>query len=238
MIAMELRLSEEVLQQLETEAHERLPAHPNYVEQSLTDRVRRSLSWLKRAVQASPEDTPSRFLELWISLNALYGRPTYLKGVRTDESVDFRHYITRLEELDSLDQGLVPLMKRLDRRSLRLVENPYLWKEFWRNETAELKMKIVYARKELSDSLNKEDPVKFFVCLFDRLQILRNQIAHGSSSVNTTKSRDALAPSLLLLEDMLPVFLKLMIRHGLGKEWPEIPYPGRETPQHPKAIRR
>jgi hypothetical protein len=189
---------------------------------------------LKRAVAASPEDTPPRFLELWISLNALYGRRPYARGVRIDESVDFRHYITRLKELDSSDQQLVSLMKRLDRKCLRLIENQYLWKEFWRGEAAGLKREMANAREELSDSFGKENPVGFFLCVFERLQILRNQIAHGSSSVDTTKSQDALKPGLFLLEDMVPVFLMLMIRHGIGKDWPKIPYPGRETPQHPK----
>lgn len=231
---MERRLSEKVLRELEAEARTRLPSHPNYDEQSLTDRVRRSLSWLKRAMAASPEDTPPRFLELWISLNALYGRRPYVRGVRIDESGDFRHYITRLKELDSSDQQLVLLMKRLERRCRRLIENQYLWKEFWRVEASELKREMANAREELSDSLSKENSVRFFTCVFERLQILRNQIAHGSSSVDTTKSQDALIPSIFILEDMVPVFLMLMIRHGIWKDWPEIPYPGRETPQHPK----
>ena len=188
---MERRLSEKVLQELEAEARTRLPSHPNCDEQSLTDRVRRSLSWLKRTVAASPEDAPPRFLELWISLNALYGRRPYVRGVRIDESGDFRHYITRLKELDSSDQQLVPLMKRLERRCLRLIENQYLWKEFWRGEASELKREMTYSRRELRDSLSKENPVRFFACVFERLQILRNQIAHGSSRGNASRFRSA-----------------------------------------------
>ena len=229
-----LRLSTELLLELENEASSRLPAKPTYSEQSLTDRIRRSLSWINRAIAASPDDTPARFLELWISLNALYGRRSYLKGVRIDESVDFQHFVKRLEELDSSDHQIALLMKRLERRSSRLIENPYLWKEFWRDDRTQLKSAITKAKEEYCDSLNDQDSVKFFSCIYERLLALRNQIAHGSSSVDTTKSQDALKPGLLILEDMLPIFLRLMIRHGLGKEWDEIPYPGRETLQHPK----
>lgn len=229
-----MRLSMGVIEELEREASERLPAHPTDTEQSLTDRVRRSLSWLRRAVAASPEDTPTRFLELWISLNALYSRRPYLRGVRIDESADFRHYMTRLEELDSSEQQISPLMRRSERKALSLVANKYLWNEFWRGENADLKREVASAQDQLRESLSQEDPIKFFIAIFERLKILRNQIAHGSSSVDTTKSQDSVKPGLLLIEDIIPVFLRLMIRQGLGKDWEKIPYPGRETPQHPK----
>lgn len=65
------RLNDEIIQFLYDEYAPYLPAKPTYHEQSRTDRVRRSLSWLERAIRASPEDTPTRFLELWIALNSL-----------------------------------------------------------------------------------------------------------------------------------------------------------------------
>ena len=210
-----------------------LPAKPTYHEQSLTDRVRRSLSWIERANSASPADTPTRFLELWIALNALYGCSRYEQISVSKEQDDFRHFMSQLKKLDASTHDLLPLMKRVGSATAkRLVKNKYLWKDFWREDKAACERKAEAAWVKLGESLDKEDSVTFFLCLFDRLYVLRNQIAHGSTSVTTTKNQDALGPGLHVLELALPVFLRKMIRHGGGEDWTEIPYPGNNTPQH------
>ena len=67
------------IQELEEEFRIRFSAKPTVSTQSIIDRVRRSLSWLRRAAELSDEDRPPRFVDLWIALNALYGQPPYAK---------------------------------------------------------------------------------------------------------------------------------------------------------------
>jgi hypothetical protein len=229
------RLDDTVVQFLNAEYARYLPAKPTYPQQSLTDRVRRSLSWIERAICASPEDTPTRFLELWIALNSLYGCRRYEQMWESKEQDEFRHFMEKLRTLDASILDLPALMKRIGlATSKQLVKNKYLWKDFWQEHKGAYESKSKAAWEKLEASFIEEDPVTFFRCLFERLCVLRNQIAHGSSSVTTAKSWDALDPGIHVLELALPVFLRIMIQQGRCEDWPEIPYPGKDTPQHPR----
>jgi|SRR5712691_6466101 len=227
------RLSTELIARLDEKFQKASPLKPTFIEQSLADRVRRSLSWIRRALSVSQDNAPPRFVELWIALNALYGRPPYEEGFKPDDRQDFLHFMRLLCSIDKPVGELQLLMKRIERRAYGLIGNKHLWKEFWRRDGVGWKKKSKQKRKDCQEVLEQENPVQFFSFLFERLLELRNQIFHGSCSENTTKNRDALMPALIVLEDMLAVFLGLMIQHGTAKEWPLVPYPGYETPQYP-----
>lgn len=229
------RLDEDTVVFLESEYHRRFSSGPrNREDQSLTDRVRRSLSWLKRVVRVSQDDLPPRFIELWIALNALYGQPTYEKRSRLTEEDYFRHFMGSLVQFDSSEKQLPAAMIKLQKGVTRLVKNEFLWNEFWRRDPAGLVKSIDEETKALKESVDRNDVPTFFTCAVKRLLVLRNQLVHGSSSENTTKNEDALKPGLLILEEILPVFLLLLIRHGKGKDLPLLPYPGKHTPQFPE----
>ena len=229
------RLDEDTVVFLESEYRCRYPSGPhNREDQSLTDRVRRSISWLKRVVRVSQDDLPPRFVELWIALNALYGYPTYEKGSRATEEDHFRRFMGSLVQFDSTESQLPAIMKKTEKRVQGLVKNKYLWNEFWRRDPARLASNIDEETKTLKEAVDRNDVPTFFTCAVKRLLVLRNQLVHGSSSENTTKTEDALKPGLLILEEILPVFLLLLIRHGKGKDLPPLPYPGKHTPQYPE----
>ncbi len=228
------RLDEAQVAELEMEFANVFPSQPSREEQSIADRVRRSLSWMRRAVQVSSADAPPRYVDLWIALNALYGVPPYVPNFQPDEKRDFKHFMRLLRALPNSSDPLRRTMKSIERRTYNLIGNEYLWKEFWREDFQAQKKKARKSKNECEAALRDEDFVTFFACLFERLSVLRNQIFHGSSSENTTKSEDALIPSLLVLEEILPVFLTLMLRYAKGKDWPLVPYPGWETLQHPR----
>jgi hypothetical protein len=230
-------LDQDFVECLEEEFCKTFPHEPSWEQQSLADRVRRSLSWIKRAVRISVEDTPSRFAELWIALNALYGRRPYDEGFKPDDRRDFQHFLRLLESTDRAGGELPQLMRRIERRAYNLIDNKYLWKEFWRGNAAAQKKEAKEKRRESEQAISNNNAVTFLTLLFERLLVLRNQIFHGSASENTTKNEDALKPALLVLEDMLGVFLRLMIHHGPGRDWPLVPYPGKNTPQHPDRRR-
>jgi hypothetical protein len=123
-------------------------------------------------------------------------------------------------------------MRKVEKRVKGLVTNQYLWNEFWRRDPAGLKRNMKEETQTLEEAVRCNDATAFFTCAVKRLLVLRNQLVHGSSSENTTKNEDALKPGLLILEEILPVFLLLLIRHGEGKDLPDLPYPGKHTLQH------
>ena len=229
------RLDEDTVRFLEGEYLRRFPTTPRTREdQSLSDRVRRSISWLKRVVHVSQNDFPPRFIELWIALNALYGQPTYGKSSRTTEEDYFKLFMGSLVQLDFSEKQLPAAMKRMERRVKGLLRNKYLWNDFWRGDPAAYERRSLDEMRTLEEAFRNNDVATFFTCAVKRLLVLRNQLVHGSSSENTTKNEDALKPALFILEDILPVFLLLLIRHGEGKDLPLLPYPGKGTPQYPE----
>lgn len=222
------------VQNLQEEFLLRFPNGPTASNQSITDRVRRSLSWLYRAASQSDEDRPPRFVDLWIALNALYSQPRYAKEPREKE--DFSEFVQRLTRMQSGEKQLGQLIgkKHFRVRAQELIQNKYLWNEWWGNELGRYREKSGKRSALFEKAMSNGDAADFLYYLFERLQVLRNQIVHGSSSASTRKSRDALYPAILLLEEILPEFIRLMIREGQETEWPPIPYPGKGTPQHPE----
>ena len=224
----------ETVEELQEEFLVQFPNGPTASTQSIIDRVRRSLSWLHRAANQSDEDRPPRFVDLWIALNALYSQPRYAKEPREKE--DFSEFVQRLAGLRSGEKQLGQLIskKHFQVRAQELIQNKYLWNEWWGKELDRYREKSGERAVRFEKALRNGDAAIFLYCLFERLQVLRNQIVHGSSSVSTRKNRDALYPAILLLEETLPEFIRLMIREGQETNWPPIPYPGKGTPQHPE----
>lgn len=220
---------------LEQERQKRFP-HGNrptsWEEQSIADRIRRSLSWLERAALTPRRDKPPRFVDLWIALNALFGVKPFPVP---DERRHFRNFVRRLSRIDTSCNFLVPSMSqgRIQDLALVLVGEPHLWKEFWQKKVEELNKNRKAGLSEVRASLREKDAVNFYMCVFERLYVLRNQIFHGSSSAITKKSKDALKPAIEFLEEAIPTFIRVMLRCGSGRDWPAIPYPGRDTPQYP-----
>lgn len=233
-MSLDERINLGAVHRLEEEFHGRFLGRPSQKEQSISDRVRRCLSWLKRAARVSDQDTPSRFVDLWIGLNALYGQRSYNPGRGPNEKRDFQHFLNRLSQTDHANRELSSCMKRMEKHALGLISNKYLWNEFWRDNLRDYEKRCALGREMAEKVFSNNDASQFFFLIFPRLLVLRNQIFHGSSSENTEKSRDALIPALFVLEEMLPVFIRLMIHQELGEDWPPVPYPGKNTPQHPE----
>lgn len=226
----------ETVRQLENEFRARFPTKPTTSTQPLTDRVRRSLSWLRRATEVSDEDLPPRFVDVWIAFNALYGQARYLKEFESRDKDDFGEFILRLTELRSGQRQLGQLIgrKHFQARAQELVQNKYLWNEWWGRKLDKYGERSGKEVIRFERALRNGDSATTLSCLFERLWVLRNQVVHGSSSASTRKSRDALYPAILLLEEILPKFIRLMIHEGQGENWPPVPFPGKGTPQFPE----
>lgn len=203
--------------------------------QSLKDRIRRALSWMKRAASMSFEDRPPRFVDLWIALNAIYGRRNYGENWSESEFADFREFVSLFKKIP---EGNTMLEKFISKRHIQgkirgLVKNPYLWREYWEGEIELLDNNIDKKLEDFERAISHNETESILKYLFERIKMLRNQIFHGSSSADTRRNRDALVPGILLLEELLPLLVRVMIKHGAQIRWPDIPYPARATPLHP-----
>ena len=231
------RVFEDVVLDLEREFLATFPGASTRGEQSLSDRIRRAISWMKRASAVSHEDRPPRFVDLWIAFNALYGCRHYGEESSTSEYQDFQQFLAQFGKFGAGRALLGQLMgkQHVQGRVRDLVQNKYLWNKFWEGKASEFEWEAGEELKRLDKALRHNDAELFFKCLFERLKVLRNQIFHGSASADTRRNRDALVPGVLLLEELLPALVHVMIRYGSGHSWPCIPYPARRTPLHPES---
>jgi hypothetical protein len=209
------------------------PRRPTSAEtQSLSGRLYRSISWLKRAMVL---DGAPRLVALWIALNALYGLRPYGVGwdSRRTDLDEFTDFLDRLLELQGARAELGGLLPTIERDALALIGSQFLWKEYW-SERRGFQHNISEARNRAKE-LRKSDPTGFLLLVYPRLQVLRNQVFHGSAAENTRINLATLNPALRLLESMVPVFLRLMIDSGGSVKWPAIAYPPTGSPQEPRV---
>src|SRR5262245_54898798 len=110
------------------------PNEPTYEWQPLTDRIRRALSWLEKASH-SKADSPIRFVELWIALNALYGQqpPADRTKRRPSEEDAFTQWAERLAALDS--EGML-LASLEDPDVDSLMRNRFLSSAYWAGDSS------------------------------------------------------------------------------------------------------
>lgn len=232
-------LSPATIKELESKCRQIYHEHPkSKAEQSISDRIRRALSWLQRSIDLPSGDKPPRLIDLWIALNALYGVVTYTKKNTPQREADqFADFLQRLSKLDT-KKHIFQLVQNTEFKEncLGIIENKYLWKEFWRNDASSYKKEVA---KELAKAkehygLSPQMDIPFLVSLFKRLSILRNQIMHGSSSASTDRNKDALIPAIYVLETMRPIFIEILLSIEGIVDWPDVPYPRKGSPQHPK----
>lgn len=213
------------------------PRTPTKDQQSLSDRIRRALSWMKCAASVSREDRPPRFVDLWIGLNALYGQRYYGNGNEITRN-DYKHFGEFLSLLLNIKGASAEVDKWIAKRHVQgrirdIVKNQYLYIEFWEGKAAALTDAIRHESEALEWAFRNQHTGKALDLLFSRLIALRNQIVHGSASADTRRNKDALVPAVLILEELLPIFVSMLIQEGKGRIWPGVPYPGVRTPLFP-----
>lgn len=220
-----------LLESLRRELRAEFPAEPSIQYQALTDRVRRSLSWMGQSL-ALPAGTPPRFVNMWIAMNSLYGQRHY-EGRRSDrrELVDFETFTALFLRLGG-GTDLQQAIRRLQRSLRGLAANPFLWNDYWRGERAYRQC----SRQAAADveAAVREGNVRIVLCqVFPRLLVLRNQVIHGSAAADTAGNRGSVVPALRVLEALVPIFVQVMIRRGRAFAWPPLPYPRVDAPLHP-----
>jgi len=228
-----MNFSLETIERLEREYFKRFGGSSTKQQQSLADRIRRSLSWIKRSVHISTEDAPRRFVDLWIALNSLYGSPLSHRGETEQET--FKIFLEILGKDRDCRERLNLLLedRRVKDLTKTIVQNKYLWPQFW-SKNPNYRTAITNEWEKMEQAQNKGDISRFLLGLFERLNILRNQIFHGASSAATIRNKDSVDPGIEILEILLSCFLGLMVRFSPENHWPPLPFPGRGSPQHPE----
>ena len=201
-------------------------------------RMRRSESWSNHASDSmSEDDFDSAFLYYWIAFNALY----------SDESsidVTSNHQETHRSERN-LQKEFVQKIHRCDKQNGYLYK--FLWEEFPNSVRNLLDNKYIFGRYWSDIKENPEESVwaeemrsasqsalrlmrdggsvaRLLNIVFSRLNVLRNQIAHGSSTYGGSLNRDQVKTGATFMDKVVPIFQQIF-RENPDVDWGVPPYP-------------
>ncbi len=202
-------------------------------------RLRRALSWLERAF--GEEDADARCLFFWVAFNASYGveRRAEIEefGREPLEWQRRERYFARLTRV-AHRRIRSAIRGELSRPLERLMSNVYISRQFWDSltdepfdwETWSGKERFEHERKEVRRRLaadSPDDTVFILARMFDRLNVLRNQLMHGCATQDGTLNRRQVEDGAEILAILLPLFLDMMLER-IEEDWGDLAFPVRD----------
>jgi len=194
------------------------------LEENLKTRIHRSLSWLKKSERDNEPD--ANFVFLWISFNGAYSNQEHNHGY--DIRSDFFTLIYKYgkKEIDEI------IEINFNAEIYNIYSNEYLIESYWHGKGYDFEIErrkdIDMAHYELNKA--KKDCSKILEKLFQRLNILRNQIFHGYTTYNSSVNRVSVESASKLMQILVPLFIEIMIKNH-DENWGEIDF-------HPDGIHR
>jgi len=197
-------------------------------------RSRRALSWLKKSENEDSED--AKFIFLWISLNC-----TYSQHALKEDDRDLRNkFFDLLLSSDNESKTIFTLLNKYPADITLILNNEFIHPDYWNEEKWDFNQQnkllwaasMQYENNRVSNKLsndkdnkgNKKDVNYILNILFTRLYVLRNQIFHGGSTFEGSSNRTQVADGCRLMQNMVPLFIKIMLENPLNS-YSEVIYP-------------
>jgi hypothetical protein len=194
---------------------------------SLSLRVHRALSWLKRAEQEG-EDHDARFIFLWVAFNAAYANQVPDRQNSSERS-QFQGFLSRLIDSDS-ERLLYELVWNRFSGAIRLmIDNHYVFQPFWDFQNGQLSdaaWQAAFSKSKAAarHALGNMDTLKVMGVMFDRLYTLRNQLLHGGATWNSHVNRSQISQGAEIMGQVVPIVIYLMMNDH-QRVWGEACYP-------------
>lgn len=180
--------------------------------QALSTRLHRAISWLGRA-EADDSDDDTRFIHLWIGLNAAYaGEFDFEDSERTRVA----RFLARTVAADT-DKHLHALLFQQFSGPIRtLIDNRYVFEPFWRalrdhDASDRWKTRFDGSRKAAMIALLDGHTADLLTVVLDRLYVLRNQLVHGGATWNSALNREQLHDGCVILGALVPTIIAIMM---------------------------
>lgn len=194
-------------------------------------RIHRSESWSTHANDSmSEEDFDSAFLFYWIAFNALYSDESSIDIDRSERALQ-REFIEKIHRCDTQHGYLYKFLWSEYSNSIRnLLSNEFIFGRYWADikenpEESQWAEKMRSASHAALQSLKDEGSVtKLLSIVFDRLNVLRNQLAHGSSTYRGRLNRDQVKAGATFMHKVVPIF-QLIFSENPTEDWGVPPYP-------------
>ena len=195
--------------------------------ESLSLRVHRALSWLKRAEQED-QDGDACFIFLWIAFNAAYANQINDRHRFTERRL-FLNFLGRLIDSDR-EQLLYHLVWDQFSDAIRLlIDNKFVYQPFWDYHNgliAEVQWQARFERSKASAyrALGNMNTRKLMAVMFDRLYVLRNQLVHGGATWNSAVNRLQVAQCVQIMGRIVPTVIHLIMKDS-RRVWGDACYP-------------
>ena len=194
-------------------------------------RTRRSESWSDHASDSmSREDFDSAFLFYWIAFNALYADEEMIGGEKTERDFQ-RGFVAKIHRFDKQGGHLYTFLWHEYSNTVRnLLDNKFIFGRYWRDikenpEESDWAQKMRDASELALRSLKDEGSVtKLLNIVFDRLNVLRNQLVHGSSTYGGSLNREQVKTGATFMHKVVPIIQQIFREHP-EEDWGVPPYP-------------
>ncbi|MCG8624318.1 MAG: HEPN domain-containing protein [Proteobacteria bacterium] len=207
-----------------------------YSYDDMATRIRRCVSWLKRAEEAAANDEDDQdaiFIFLWIAFNAAYGNKIFFeksKSKKHDKAhSQFKEYFTQLAKLDKEKRIHNAIWGKINNRMRVFMDNEYVFEPFWKSQhgsVSDEQWKGMHQARNKSfyHFLGKgSDTAEVLSFLFDRLYTLRNQLMHGGATCMGSLNRPQVRDGMNILAFLVPIFIDIMMDNS-GEDWGELHY--------------
>lgn len=201
--------------------------------EALATRLHRSISWLQRA--ETNQDCDTRFIHLWIALNAAYASDFDFED---SERTRIARFLGRIVDADASGRLHSVLFRQFPGPIRTLIDNHFVFAPFWRalrehDPSERWKQQFNGSRKAAMAALMEKRTADLLSIVLDRLYVLRNQLIHGGATWNSHINRLQLQDGCAILGALLPVILAvLMDAQGFDNDpiaYPVIPVRARTT---------
>ncbi len=192
-------------------------------------RVYRALRWTERGLVAKTEGDPdAACIFFWIAFNALYARRTDVYSERQERD-DFQGFLQRVGKLDPKREVTGALEKCWDDAKPGLIDNKYVFKEFWTLGGAgegdpSWQRSFDTEIQRVESSARCGDYLPALRALFDRLYLLRNQLHHGAATPGSGVNRRQVEAGATVMKHIIPKLIRAIIDNP-DEDWGKVYYP-------------
>jgi len=147
--------------------------------------------------------------------NAAYAREF---GKELSERDQLKAYFAALLALDGQGQLHAVLFREFSGAIRTLIENKFVFEPFWRalrdhDGSGRWEQQFTTSRSAAMKALMGQQTDVVLSILFDRLYVLRNQLAHGGATWNSKTNRAQVRDSTHMLAAIVPVLVGLMLEN-------------------------
>ncbi len=197
---------------------------------NLSLRINRAISWIGRAEKADDKD--GKFIFLWIAFNAAYADESNFHTKEPMEWESFDSFFCKVVSLDSGERIYNAIWENFSGPIRLLMENKFVYWRFWKHQNGikgheKWEDCFKFEQKkfiQIASAPNKSDTKKALNFIFNRLNVLRNQLVHGGATWDSTVNRTQVRDGTAILEFLIPVFVDIMMNNPHGN-WGNPFYP-------------